>query len=197
MQDVVRQAVLLEVGPDLVATPVDEWVEFPDVGIIRACGEREERRHGTLGTLVAAHAGDPEIEVVKFLAERVDFAEFAALLGIALPEFGAVLGGLLFDRLRGVHFLDLDAEMGFELRLEFQRLREEQAGVEREGLERNAGGLGEMQDDDTSGLEARTDASAGAEGLVGPAQTVHRRQRRETGVEIRDAVWVEVGHRRD
>ena len=125
VQDVVRQAVLLEVGPDLVATPVDERVKLPDVGVVGTGGEREERGHGTLGALVAAHAGDPEIEVVKFLAERIDLTEFAALLGIALPEFGAVLGGLLFDRLRGVHFLDLDAEMGFELRLEFQCLGEE------------------------------------------------------------------------
>ena len=125
MQDVVRQAVLLEVGPDLVAAPVDERVKLPDVGVVGASGEREQRRHGTLGALVAAHAGDPEVEVEEFLAERVDLAEFAALLRIALPQFGSVLGGLLFDRLCGVHFLDLDAEVGFELRLEFQRLREE------------------------------------------------------------------------
>ena len=185
----------LEVGPDLVAAPVDERVELPDVGVVGTGGEREERRHGTLGALIAAHAGDPEVEVEEFLAERVDLAELAALLGVALPEFGAELGGLLFDGLRGVHFLDLDAEVGFELRLEFKRLGEEQAGVERESLERNPGGLGEVQDDHAGGLEARADAGAGAEGLVGPAQTVHRRQRRETGVEIRDAVWVEVGHR--
>ena len=190
-----RQAVFLEVGPDLVAAPVDERVELPDVGVVGTGGEREERRHGTFGALVAAHAGDPQIEVEELLAERVDLAEFAALLGIALPEFGAVLGGLLFDRLGGEDFLDLDAEMGFELRLEFERLRKEQAGVEREGLERNTGGLGEMQDDDTGGLETRTDTGAGAEGLVGPAQTVHRRQRRKTGVEFRNADWVEVGHR--
>ena len=190
-----RQAVFLEVGPDLVAAPVDERVELPDVGVVGTGGEREQRRHGTLGALVAAHAGDPEIEVEEFLAERVDLAEFAALLRVALPEFGAVLGGLLFDGLGGEDFLDLDAEMGFELRLEFQRLREEQAGVEREGLDRQAGGLGEVQDDHAGGLETRADAGAGAEGLVSPAQTVHRRQRRETGVEFRDAGWVEVGHR--
>ena len=123
VQDVMRQAVFLEVGPDLVAAPVDERVELPDVGVVGTGGEREQRRDGTLGALVAAHAGDPEIEVVKFLAERIDLTKFAALLGIALPKFSAVLGGLLFDRLRGVHFLDLDTEMGFELRLEFQRLR--------------------------------------------------------------------------
>ena len=105
------------------------------------------------------------------------------------------MGGLLFDGLRGEHFLDLDAEVGFELRLEFKRLREEQAGVEREGPDGQAGGLGEVQDDDAGGLEARADAGAGAEGLEGPAQTVHRRQRRETGVEFRNAGWVEVGHR--
>ena len=190
-----RQAVFLEVGPDLVAAPVDERVELPDVGVVGTGGEREQRGHGTLGALVAAHAGDPEIEVEEFLAERVDLAEFAALLRIALPEFGAVLGGLLFDRLGGEDFLDLDAEMGFELRLEFQRLREEQAGVEREGLDRQAGGLGEVQDDHAGGLETRADTGAGAEGLVGPAQTVHRRERRETGVEFRNAGWVEVGHR--
>ena len=125
VQDVVRQSVLLEVGPDLVATPVDKRVELPDVGVVGAGREREEGRHGTLGALVAAHAGDPEVEVEEFLAERVDLAEFAALLRVALPEFGAELGGLLFDRLRGVHFLDLDAEVGFELRLELKRLGEE------------------------------------------------------------------------
>ena len=190
-----RQAVFLEVGPHLVAAPVDERVEFPDVGVVGTGGEREQRRHGTLGALVAAHAGDPQIEVEELFTERVDLAEFAALLRVALPEFGAVLGGLLFDGLGGEDFLDLDAEMGFELRLEFQRLREEEAGVEREGLDRQAGGLGEVQDDHAGGLETRADAGAGAEGLVGPAQTVHGRQRRETGVEFRNAGWVEVGHR--
>ena len=105
------------------------------------------------------------------------------------------MGGLLFDRLGGEDFLDLDAEMGFELRLELQRLREEQASVEREGLDGNTGGLGEVQDDHASGLETRADTGAGAEGLVGPAQTVHRRERRKTGVEFRNADWVEVGHR--
>ena len=195
MQDVVGQAVFLEVGPHLVAAPVDERVELPDVGVVGTGGEREQRRHGTLGALVAAHAGDPEVEVEEFLAERVDLAEFAALFRITLPEFGAELGGLLFDGLGGEDFLDLDAEMGFELRLEFQRLREEQAGVEREGLDRQAGGLGEVQDDHAGGLETRADAGAGTECLVSPAQTVHRRQRRETGVEFRDAGWVEVGHR--
>ena len=105
------------------------------------------------------------------------------------------MGGLLFDGLGREHFLDLDAEVGFELRLELKRLREEQAGVEREGLDGQSGGLGEVQDDHAGGLEARADARAGAEGLVGPAQTVHRRQRRKTGIEFRDAVWVEVGHR--
>ena len=195
MQDVVRQAVFLEVGPDLVAAPIDERVELPDVGIVGAGGEREQRSHGTLGALVTAHAGDPEVEVEEFLSKGVDLAEFAALLRIALPELGSILGGLLFDGLRGEYFLDLDAEVGFELRLELKRLREEQAGVEGEGLDRKSGGLGEVQDDHAGGLEARADAGAGAEGLVGPAQTVRRRQRRKTGVEFRDAGWVEVGHR--
>ena len=41
VQEVMRQAVFLEVSPDLIATPVDERVEFPDVRIIRTGGERE------------------------------------------------------------------------------------------------------------------------------------------------------------
>ena len=195
VQDVVGQAVFLEVGPHLVAAPVDERVELPDVGVVGAGGEREERRHGTLGALIAAHAGDPEVEVEEFLAERVDLAEFAALLRITLPELGAVLGGLLFDGLRREHFLDPDAEVRLELRLELQGLGEEQAGVQRERRERQTRGLGEVQDDHAGGLETRADAGAGAKGLVSPAQTVHWRQRRETGVEFRDAGWVEVGHR--
>jgi hypothetical protein len=191
-----RQAVFLEVGPDLVAAPVDQRVELPDVGVVGPGGEAEQRGRGAFAGLVAAHAGDPEVEFEQFLAERVDLAELAALLRIAHPEFGAVLGGLLFDGLRGEHFLDRDAEVRLELRLELQGLGEEQAGVERERRERQARGLGEVQDDHAGGLEARADAGAGAEGLVGPAQTVHRRQRRETGVEFRDAGWVELGHQR-
>ena len=41
VQDVVREFMFLEVGPDLVATPIHEWIEFPDVRIIGSSGEAE------------------------------------------------------------------------------------------------------------------------------------------------------------
>ena len=43
VQDVMRQAVFLEVGPDLVTAPIDERIEFPDVGVVGTGGERGER----------------------------------------------------------------------------------------------------------------------------------------------------------
>ena len=109
----------------MVAAPVDQRVELPDVGVVGPDGEAEQRGRGAFAGLVATHAGDPEIEFEEFLAERVDLAELAALLWVALPEFGAVLGGLLFDGLRREHFRDRDAEVRLELRLELQGLREE------------------------------------------------------------------------
>ena len=183
-----------QIGPDLVATPVDERVKFPDVGIIGTSRERKNRGSRTFGALISAHTGDPEVEVEEFLAEGIYFAKFAAFFGVALPEFGTVLGRLLFDGLRRMYFLDLDAEVCFELGLERERLGKEQARIERESLNGQASCLSKVQDDDASGLEARANARARAEGLVRPAQTIHRRQRRETGVERRNASGVEVGH---
>ena len=52
--------------------------------------------------LLAAEAGDPDIERGEFFLERNDLAERTAEVGLGFPKLGAEFGCLLSDGLLGV-----------------------------------------------------------------------------------------------
>src|SRR6478735_5032735 len=87
VQLVVRDAVLVDVAPAVALAPVDERLHLHDSA---ACVEHELRSAGALLGLVAADAGQPAVGVADRALERLDLAQAATAVGLALPQPGAV-----------------------------------------------------------------------------------------------------------
>src|SRR6266542_3066071 len=97
--DVVRRVVgnLVDgdVGPDAFLVPVCERVHLPDAV---ALGPLHLRRLRTARRLAAADAGDPGAVRREGVEQRLDLADVAAAVRIALPEVRSLLLVLLGDR---------------------------------------------------------------------------------------------------
>src|SRR5919198_1443229 len=94
VQRVVRNLIDGDVGPDALLAPVGERVHLPDAVALRPlelrCGCSARR-------LVSADPGDPRVVRRERALERLDLADVAAAVGVALPEVGALTCVLLGD----------------------------------------------------------------------------------------------------
>ena len=124
--------------------------------------------------LLAAEAGDPAIEVAKFALEGQDFADGAAEVRLALPEFGALCFFLLLNSEVGMQGLNGKTEEVLETFFEFERFGEKEAGVEREDGELNPVLLREVHHDQAGALKTRADGGAGTEPCPGPGKHLFR-----------------------
>ena len=106
VERVVREVVLTDVVPDVALGPVRERVQLPEV---EALVPAELRRLGAAAGVLAADAGDPAVYGREGPAHRLDLADAAAGVGVAVPELVAVLGGLLLQR-EVVEAVELDPE---------------------------------------------------------------------------------------
>src|SRR4051794_8329018 len=84
---VVRQLVLVDVGPHLRLAPVGERVGLPQAV---ALVERELRREAPRVGLRAAQAGHPAVHVGERALQRGDLADPAARVRVRLPQLGSV-----------------------------------------------------------------------------------------------------------
>src|SRR5215510_12828658 len=92
VQRVVGDLVHLDVRPDALLVPVRERVHLPDAVALRPL---HLRRLGTTRRLVAADPGDPRVIRVESIEERLDLANLAATIGVALPQIRALPAVLL------------------------------------------------------------------------------------------------------
>src|SRR6266511_5542332 len=83
VQRVVRNLVDGDVRPDALLVPVGEWMQLPDAVTLRPL---HLRRLGARRRLVAPDTGDPAVVRRERLEQRLDLADVAAAVGIALPE---------------------------------------------------------------------------------------------------------------
>src|SRR5206468_1084554 len=112
---------LLDVGPAALVAPVGERAGLPQLMLVvppELRGLRARRR------LVAAHAGDPAVEVEQRLVERRDLRDREVEVGLRLPQS-------VLDRL-ALEDLDLGVVPPLDCTPELVRLREEVARVDRE-----------------------------------------------------------------
>ena len=87
MELVVGQLALADVVPAALVVPVGERVRLPELVLLVPADLRRVRAGRRL---VAAQAGDPGVEPAERAAERLDLADRAAEVGLALPERVAV-----------------------------------------------------------------------------------------------------------
>src|SRR5215510_6315924 len=92
VQRVVGNLVHFDVRPDALLVPVRERVHLPDAV---ALGPLHLRRLGAARRLVSADAGDPGVVRVEGREERLDLADLAATIGVALPQIRALPAVLL------------------------------------------------------------------------------------------------------
>src|ERR1035437_3040524 len=95
VQRVVRDLVDLEVGPDSLLAPVGEGMDAPETVALRPL---DLLQPGPARRLVATNARDPGAVRRQRTLERLDLADLAATVGIALPQVRALLQVLLGDR---------------------------------------------------------------------------------------------------
>src|SRR5262245_39900382 len=100
VQPVVGDVLGPHVVPDLFAGPAHERVDLhqAETGI-----GLDGRGLGAVGGLVAPDGGDPGLVAAEGLAQRLDLAQLAAAVGLALPEPFALGGGLLGHGAPGLH----------------------------------------------------------------------------------------------
>src|SRR6266540_1402546 len=83
VQRVVGNLVDVDVGLDALRVPVDERLDLPDAVALRPF---DLLRIGAGRALLAADAGDPRVVFGQRALERLDLADVAAAVGVALPE---------------------------------------------------------------------------------------------------------------
>src|SRR4051794_10806474 len=126
MERVVREVVLTDVVPDVALGPVRDWIQLPKIEFLVPA---ELRSFGSGGGVSAADASDPAVYGRKRPPHRLDLAQAAAAVGVALPELVAVLGCLLLQR-QVMEAVELDPQRLAEAVAGLVGLREEDVGVE-------------------------------------------------------------------
>src|SRR5437763_14141536 len=125
----VRQIVLEDVSPEVLFVPVGQRIELPDPPPIVAL---ELGRVPPHGRLLAPDPGDPGIDIGQRRLERAHLC-LATAAG----------GGPWLVWTGGVERIELDREPLLESVPGFQRLCEQDAGIDREGANRG-GPTGEL-----------------------------------------------------
>ncbi len=174
VQRVDGDVVLAQVAPHLALGPVGQRVDLDqaealvplDLARLRA-GRR----------LVAADGGDPGREPAQLALERRQLAQGAAAIGVALPQPRPVLRRLLGQVLLRPHGADDEAVTALEGPPQLVGLREEQARVESEDLDRQAEARDQVDDHAALRAEAggegdarRVPASRPAQDVLGPSR---------------------------
>src|SRR5438445_6802022 len=95
VQRVVRNLVDVDVGLDALRVPVDDRLHLPDAVALRPL---HAPRVLPRQRLLAADAADPRVVVREDALERLDLADVAAAVGIALPEVRSLPRVLLGHR---------------------------------------------------------------------------------------------------
>ena len=95
MKLVVGHVVVVDVAPDLLRSPVDDWIDLHQTkfGI-----PFNSARTGPNRCLVAANACDPCAQLSELAAQRLHFSEAAAEVGITRPKRRPVGALLLVGR---------------------------------------------------------------------------------------------------
>src|SRR4029079_309081 len=107
VQRVVRNAVLADVVPDVALRPVGQRVQLPQP---EALVPGELRGALAVARVTAADAGNPAVDRGESLAHRLDLAQAAAGVRLALPQLVPVLLGLFGNR-QVVVAMEVDAEV--------------------------------------------------------------------------------------
>src|SRR3954451_6919509 len=177
VQRVVRHDVRAHVVPDFVLRPLGERIELDDRAVVVVDLDLADVR--ARRPLVAAQSGDPRVESVQHLRQRLHLADVAAEQ--------AILDGVLEevepaprDHPLDVHRLGLDeieVESGVvrtELRDQVVRLLRQAAGVDGEDGDRRIDPVRHVDDRDAVDLERGRDADARAEALDRPLEDLVR-----------------------
>src|SRR3954447_17018555 len=126
VQQVVRNLVDLNIGPNSLLVPVRERMDLPDAVALRPF---ELRRLRPARRLVPADAGDPGVVGLERAQKRLDLPDVAAAVGVALPQVRALGAMLLGDR-RDLRLQQLQAVALDEPPARLVRLAEEEVRVE-------------------------------------------------------------------
>ena len=166
------EVVLLDVILHLVARPSGHGIQFDDVAVAEDIKVVEFDDAGVLSRviLLAAQAGDPDIERGEFFLQRNDLAERTAQVRLGFPKLGTEFGGLLGDRLLGVQGFDGNSEAFLDLGLQLQRFGKQEAGVDGENGKAESVRVGRVHGDEAGALEAGSKGRALAEGFPGPRE---------------------------
>src|SRR5205085_6767180 len=111
VEPVVRRAAGGEELPDAGLVPVGDRARLPEP-MARVEAELRRRRAG--GALLAADAGDPAVQPRQRPGERLDLADAAARVRVALPQAVAVQRRLPAER-RALEALDDDSVARLDL----------------------------------------------------------------------------------
>src|SRR6186997_1627247 len=174
---VVREVVLTDVVPNVALGPVREGVQLPEV---EALVPAELRGLGTGAGVCPADAGDPAVYGREGAAHRLDLADAAAGVGIAVPQLRSVLGLLLLEG-EVVEAVELDAERLGEAVAGLVGLLEEDLGVEVEEARLGIDLARQVRGDRAGFLERAGDVVPLAEVLEHPLQRLRRRALLELG----------------
>src|SRR5439155_13706242 len=133
VERIIEHVVGADVVPDLVPGPIGQRVQFRQLEF----GVPLELASAlTRGSLVAADAGDPGVELLQLRLQRLDLAQVAALVGLAAPKRLTVLTRLLLGGQRRAAALNLNAVALFNLLDECVGLRKEKVRIQREDAKR-------------------------------------------------------------
>ena len=124
MQRMHGKVVLGAVRLDILGAPLPQRCHLDDTAR-RVEAERPERRARAAGR--SAKARDPGVGACESALEGLDLAEAAARVGLAQPELGTLVRGLLGNGAPGPERLDVDAEAIDQAVANLVRLGEEEA----------------------------------------------------------------------
>src|SRR3954469_3078665 len=177
VERVVREVVLTDVVPDVALGPVRERVQLPEVEPLVPA---ELRRFGTSAGVCPTDAGGPAVYGRKGLAHRLDLADAAAGIRVAVPQLRAVLGLLLVQG-QVVEAVELDPQLLGEAVAGLVALLEEDVGVEVEEARLGVDLARQVRRNRARFLKRAGDVVAAAEVLEHPLHRLLRRALVELG----------------
>ncbi len=166
-----------DVIPHLIPRPAGQRIDLQDVFLPKSIKliKLQNLYVRPPGRLLPTEPGDPGIELVQFLLQRLNLSQGAAEIGIAQPKFRSdVLRLLLHGALRDQR-LNHNSKIIFEPGLQFERFGKEQSGIDREDRQRQTGRHRMMNRDQPGPLETGPDRRGLSKLLKGPLQDLSGR----------------------